>query len=210
LVGGGGSGFLDSAGGREGEGVGVGVEVGVSGGVNELGGPHRPRAIIRGPQVMMGGILNGVDCIDGFADVEFMGEELEVSESGMRDEFDEFIEDAGVADAVVEPVPEAGVVEFEVMVGPADAGTVIPKQEKYADSSTSAVAESINFKAQFSRSSSSAIAGSYIGVMSGTGADDVNVVIEVTPVPEHADLVEHSVAKNVVPLPVTIAVPRQS
>jgi hypothetical protein len=150
LEGGGGSGFLDSAGGREGEGVGVGVEVGVSGGVNELGGPHRPRAIIRGPQVMMGGILNGVDCIDGFADVEFMGEELEVSESGMRDEFDEFIEDAGVADAVVEPVPEAGVVEFEVMVGPADAGTVTPKQEKCADSSTSSVAESINFKAQFS------------------------------------------------------------
>jgi hypothetical protein len=122
LEGGGGSGFLDSAGGREGEGVGFGVEVGVSGGVNELGGPHRPRAIIRGPQVMMGGILNGVDCIAGFADVEFMGEELEVSESGMRDEFDEFIEDAGVADAVVadavvEPVPEAGVVEFEVMSG---------------------------------------------------------------------------------------------
>jgi hypothetical protein len=46
--------------------------------------------------------------------------------------------------------------------------------------------------------------------MSGIGADDVNVVIEVTPVPEHADLVEHSVAKNVVPLTVTIAVPRQS
>jgi hypothetical protein len=78
---------------------------------------------------MMGGILDGVDCIDGLADVEFMGEELEVSESGTLDEFDEFIEDAGVADAVVEPVPEAGVVEFEVMVGPVDAGTVMPKQE---------------------------------------------------------------------------------
>lgn len=47
-------------------------------------------------------------------------------------------------------------------------------------------------------------------VTSGTVADDVTVLIDVTPLPEHVDLVEHAVAKEVVPLPVTKAVPLQS
>lgn len=44
----------------------------------------------------------------------------------------------------------------------------------------------------------------------GSGDEEIRVVIEVNGVPEHADLVEHSVAKEVVPPPVTKAVPRQS
>ena len=45
---------------------------------------------------------------------------------------------------------------------------------------------------------------------SGGALEDVRVVIEVSPVAEHADLVEQSVARKVVPLPVTNAVPLQS
>lgn len=109
----------------------------------------------------------------------------------------------------VERVIEADIEDDDTFVD-ADGSTFSPKQARY---SASSISSSVDFKRRRTHILCSMIvfsSSSMIYVTSGTAADDVRVLIDVTPIPEHVDLVEHAVAKEVVPLPDTKAVPRQS
>lgn len=90
-----------------------------------------------------------------------------------------------------------------------DNDTFSPKQARYSDSSISSSSELKRSRTHMFCSKRVLSCSSMMTVASGT-ADDVRVLIDVTPLPEHVDLVEHAVIKEVVRLPDKKAVPLQS